>query len=98
MVLLLLDQAGKRLANHPCSRQQGHQNVTDQSDFMKRGLYRTIDSFLGECAQVHEDAGDAFPFLLREIYDTLGFSPAYDDLPFREKPSGRARDHLPLAF
>ncbi len=65
---------------------------------MKRGLYRTFDSFLGECAQVHEDAGDAFPFLLREIYETLGFSPAYDDLPFEEKPRGRFRDRQPLAL
>ncbi|MBA4353780.1 MAG: hypothetical protein C0409_03725 [Novosphingobium sp.] len=51
---------------------------------MKRGLYRTIDSFLGECAKVHESAGDAFPFLLPEIYDALGFSPAYSELPFAD--------------
>lgn len=51
---------------------------------MKRGLYRTIDSFLGECAKVHESAGDAFPFLLPEIYDALGFFPAYSELPFRD--------------
>lgn len=65
---------------------------------MKRGLYRTIDSFLGECAHVHEDAGDAFPFLLREVYDALGFSPAYEDLPFAEKPRGRVRGQQPLAL
>ncbi len=65
---------------------------------MKRGLYRTVDSFLGECAQVHEDAGDAFPFLLREVYDALGFSPAYDELPFADEPGGRARYRQPLAL
>ncbi len=69
---------------------------------MKRGLYRTYDSFLGECAQVHEDAGDAFPFLLPEIYKALGFSPAYDELPFAELPRaqvrGQFRKRQPLAF
>lgn len=54
---------------------------------MKRGLYRTIDSYLGECAKVHESAGDAYPFLLPEIYDALGFSPAFNELPFVEVPS-----------
>ena len=49
---------------------------------IKRGLYRTIDSYLGECAKVHESAGDAYPFLRPEIYDALGFSPAYGELPF----------------
>lgn len=58
-----------------------------QQKMMKRGLYRTIDSFLGECAKVHESAGDAFPFLLPEIYDALGFSPAYNELPLVEASS-----------
>lgn len=57
---------------------------------MKRGLYRTFDSFLGECAKVHESAGDAFPFLLPEIYDALGFSPAYSELPLVEASSADA--------
>lgn len=48
---------------------------------MKRGLFRTIDTFLGECARVHEDAGDAFPYLRPELYRLLGFQPAYEDLP-----------------
>lgn len=52
---------------------------------MKRGLYRMCDSFLGECARVHEDAGDAFPFLRRELYEALGFNPPYDDLPLRDR-------------
>lgn len=55
---------------------------------MKRGLYRTIDSYLGECAKVHESAGDAYPFLRPEIYDALGFSPAYNDLPFHDVQPG----------
>ena len=60
-----------------------------QQTMMKRGLYRTIDSYLGECAKVHESAGDAYPFLIPEIYDALGFSPAYSELPFVE---GRQSD------
>lgn len=48
---------------------------------MKLGLFRTIDCFLGECARVHEDAGDASPYLKREIYELLRLEPAYDDLP-----------------
>lgn len=55
---------------------------------MKRGLYRTIDSYLGECARVHESSGDAYPFLIPEIYNALGFSPAYAELPFLEGASG----------
>lgn len=56
---------------------------------MKRGLYRTIDSYLGECAKVHESAGDAYPFLIPELYEALGFSPAYSELPFMDRPSGK---------
>lgn len=59
---------------------------------MKRGLFRTIDTFLGECARVHEDAGDAFPYLRPDLYRRLGFSPAYEDLPFQpETVEGTAR-------
>lgn len=59
---------------------------------MKRGLFRTIDTFLGECARVHEDAGDAFPYLRPDLYRRLGFTPAYEDLPFQpETVEGRAR-------
>ena len=86
------------MANRRCRLHQIVQAKPDAPDLMKRGLYRTIDSFLGECAQVHEAAGDAFPFLIREVYDTLGFSPAYDDLPFREMPQGRVRSRQPLAL
>lgn len=53
---------------------------------MKRGLYRITDSYLGECARVHEDAGDAFPYLRREIYEALGFMPPYAELPLVETP------------
>lgn len=52
---------------------------------MRRGLYRTYDNFLGECARVHEDAGDAAPYLKREIYELLGMKPDYDELPLVEQ-------------
>lgn len=53
---------------------------------MKRGLYRTFDPFLGECAKVHESAGDAAPFLIREIYEFIRFEPDFDDLPLHPGP------------
>lgn len=56
---------------------------------MKRGLFRTTDSYLGECARVHEDAGDAFPYLRREFYEALGFTPPYDELPMVDTASLR---------
>lgn len=48
---------------------------------MRRGLFRTTDSFLGECARVHEDAGDAYPYLRPDLYRLLGFQPPYEELP-----------------
>lgn len=60
---------------------------------MKRGLFRTIDTFLGECARVHEDAGDAFPYLLPDLYRRLGFTPAYEDLPFRAEAADATLRH-----
>ena len=54
---------------------------------LKRGLYRTVDSYLGECAKVHESAGDAYPYLPPDIYNALGFSPAYNELPFLDTAS-----------
>ncbi len=58
---------------------------------MKRGLFRTFDSFLGECARVHEDAGDAFPYLRPDLYRLLGFQPAYEDLPLVPPPAHEYR-------
>ena len=58
---------------------------------MKRGLFRTIDSFLGECARVHEDAGDAFPYLRPDLYRLLGFQPAYEELPLVAPQQGQDR-------
>ena len=52
---------------------------------MIRGLYRTRDQFLGQCARVDPRAGDAAPFLLREIYDSLGGRPLFDELPWQDK-------------
>lgn len=61
---------------------------------MKRGLFRTFDSFLGECARVHEDAGDAFPYLRPDLYRILGFQPAYEELPLiAPQPSSEQRPH-----
>jgi len=72
------------MANHPNPVQRFSDRIAMHRTMMKRGLYRTVDSYLGECAKVHESAGDAFPFLLPDIYNALGFSPAYTDLPFHD--------------
>lgn len=72
------------MANRQPSVQQSPGGDHMHRTMMKRGLYRTIDSYLGECAKVHESAGDAYPFLLPEIYDALGFTPAYNELPLAE--------------
>jgi len=39
----------------------------------------------GECARVHSEAGDAAPFLNREIYELLNFEPRFDSLPARSE-------------
>lgn len=51
---------------------------------MRLGLFRTSDAYLGECACVDPDAGDAFPFLIRELYELLLFEPDFDSLPTKE--------------
>ena len=51
---------------------------------MITGLYRTHDRLLGACVRVGWSAGDAAPVLKREIYEALGGTPAYDQLPSRE--------------
>ena len=71
---------------------------------MKRGLYRLSDPILGEAARVHKSAGDAAPYLSRNLYELLEFEPAFDSLPtMREHkraaraPSARPRgDGAPL--
>lgn len=52
---------------------------------MKHGLYRTYDPFLGECAGVSRQAGDAYPLLRRDIYETMGFQPVFDWLPAKDE-------------
>jgi hypothetical protein len=51
----------------------------------KKGLYRTKDVFLGECARVNWEAGDAAPFLRKEIYDAVKCQPLFDALPTEEE-------------
>ena len=48
---------------------------------MRKGLFRTILPGLGECARVDMSAGDAAPYLERDMYVLLGFQPRFDDLP-----------------
>ncbi|MEE4450169.1 hypothetical protein [Novosphingobium resinovorum] len=51
---------------------------------VRKGLFRTSLPGLGECARVDMSAGDAAPFLEREMYVQLGFEPSFDQLPERE--------------
>lgn len=55
---------------------------------MKRGLYRTVDDYLGECARMHWRAGDGAPFLARTIYEALGCQPRFEALPTRDEYKG----------
>lgn len=59
---------------------------------VRKGLFRTSLPGLGECARVDMSAGDAAPFLEREMYVLLGFQPSFDQLPEQEadlKPASR---------
>jgi hypothetical protein len=60
----------------------------------KRGIYRLELPALGECARVDRAAGDAYPYLEREMYETLGFWPKFEDLPAQSEDD-RQR-HKPL--
>lgn|GEM_PF-3460511 len=51
----------------------------------RRGLYRTVDPVLGECARTDRRSGDGYPFLTRSLYDMLGFEPAFDLLPTQQE-------------
>lgn len=61
---------------------------------MRKGLFRTKLPILGECARVAMSAGDAAPYLEREMYVLLGFEPGFDQLP--EGPSCRPEASQPL--
>ncbi|KMS59405.1 hypothetical protein V474_09365 [Novosphingobium barchaimii LL02] len=59
---------------------------------VRKGLFRTILPGLGECARVDMSAGDAAPYLEREMYVLLGFQPSFDQLPEKDsdaKPPSR---------
>lgn len=51
---------------------------------MRRGLFRTHIPGIGECARVDMRAGDAAPYLQRDMYEILGFTPPFESLPARE--------------
>ena len=48
---------------------------------MRKGLFRTKLPGLGECARVDMSAGDAAPYLERDMYVLLGFQPGFEQLP-----------------
>ncbi|MFC0203926.1 hypothetical protein [Novosphingobium soli] len=48
---------------------------------VRKGIFRTHLPGLGECARVDMSAGDAAPFLEREMYVLLGFQPSFEQLP-----------------
>ncbi|MFC4255035.1 hypothetical protein GRI97_06330 [Altererythrobacter xixiisoli] len=52
---------------------------------VRRGLYRTVDPVLGECARTDPKSGDGYPFLIRSLYELLGFAPAFDQLPDQQE-------------
>jgi hypothetical protein len=50
---------------------------------VKIGLYRTVLPGIGECARVDMRAGDAAPYLDRDMYESLGFEPPFDSLAYK---------------
>jgi hypothetical protein len=56
---------------------------------VKKGLFRTELPGIGECARVDMRAGDAAPYLDREMYVMLGFEPAFESLPQKRAPDDR---------
>ena len=52
---------------------------------VRKGLFRTEVPGIGECARVDMRAGDAAPYLDREMYVMLGFEPAFENLPRKER-------------
>lgn len=57
---------------------------------MRKGLFRTNLPGLGECARVDMSAGDAAPYLDREMYVLLGFEPGFDQLPEQSRDCAQA--------
>lgn len=56
---------------------------------VRKGLFRTSIPGIGECARVDMRAGDAAPYLERDMYVTLGFQPAFDTLPRKDVSVGK---------
>jgi len=51
----------------------------------RRGFFRAEVAGIGECARVSAAAGDAGPYLEREMYELLQFNPPFERLPSREE-------------
>lgn len=51
---------------------------------VRKGLFRTNLPGIGECARVDMRAGDAAPYLERDMYVMLGFQPAFEALPRKD--------------
>lgn len=58
----------------------------------RKGIFRTTLPALGECARVAMSAGDAAPFLEREMYEMLNFQPPFEELP--ERPHALGTDDV----
>jgi hypothetical protein len=57
---------------------------------VRKGLFRTNLPGIGECARVDMRAGDAAPYLEREMYVMLGFEPAFEMLPSKDADFARS--------
>jgi hypothetical protein len=55
----------------------------------RRGIYRLELPTLGECARVSYAAGDAYPYLEKQMYEALGFWPDFDELPVQSETDRR---------
>ena len=56
---------------------------------MKKGIYRFSHDERREFARVHPSAGDAAPFLDRETYELLSFTPPFESLPTEIEYTGQ---------
>ena len=61
---------------------------------MRKGLFRTKLPGLGECARVDMSAGDAAPYLERDMYVLLGFQPGFGQLPEEPHEHSEAKRQL----
>jgi hypothetical protein len=61
---------------------------------MRKGLFRTKLPGLGECARVDMSAGDAAPYLERDMYVLLGFQPGFEQLPEEPREHSEAKRQL----